>query len=400
LSTLFREKELCCFKKDIQKGKLVLIHGDMLSAIDNSTVPITVASLLDHMDWMTDSMIIEEMNHLIAKMDPVRGKIFWRTFADDVHSAPLQWLNPVRVGHADDEDSDDRVGMYWTTWISHLKDVTVAYPERVTVDQSKGAMADLVTGLKIVTFPFWKPFVSSSIKAQGHAKDMESFYKYQKEGYDAFRENLLHARSALMEAFPLAKTGNMVWVDIGGGTARNLEYFDVATIRKHFKKIYIVDISASLLEIAKRRVDLMGISDIVEIVEHDVTLPSMLKVLPKAGSVDAVTMSYSFSMIPNQKAAMDNVISLLRPKTGFVGIADFFLKGNYDDCLPPMSKRLRQVESLLHKKWFAMDHVHLLSDQAVSFPALESVWDNRFRGGVPFIPMMQPFHGVKIMRKR
>ena len=53
-------------------------------------------------------------------MDAARGKIFWRTFADDVHSAPLKWLNPDPV-----EDYDDRVGMYWTTWIAHLKDVKV-----------------------------------------------------------------------------------------------------------------------------------------------------------------------------------------------------------------------------------------------------------------------------------
>ena len=75
----------------LQKNKLILVHGTMLSAIDNSTIPITVASLLDHMDWMTDRMINEELTHLIKKMDPVRGKIFWRTFADDVHSAPLNW---------------------------------------------------------------------------------------------------------------------------------------------------------------------------------------------------------------------------------------------------------------------------------------------------------------------
>jgi hypothetical protein len=45
---------------------------------------------------------------------------------------------------------------------------------------------------------------------------MESFYKYQKEGYDAFREGLLHAKSALMESMPLNKKGGMVWVDVGG----------------------------------------------------------------------------------------------------------------------------------------------------------------------------------------
>jgi betaine lipid synthase len=200
------------------------------------------------MDWMTDRQINEEITHLIRKMDPVRGKVYWRTFADDVHSASLMWMNPDRV-----DDSDDRVGMYWTTWIAHIKNFDISYEERVDTKQNKGMITNFVTGLKLVTFPFWKPLVASSLKVSGHAKDMESFYKYQKEDYDAFREGLLHARPALMEAFPLKKGGKMVWIDVGGGTARNLEFFPKEVIRKYFKAIYILDISASLLEIAQRR---------------------------------------------------------------------------------------------------------------------------------------------------
>ncbi len=224
------------------------MHGTLLSAIENVDTPITVASLLDHMDWMTDGQINEEITHLVRKMDPVRGKIFWRTFADEVHCASLKWLNPVRV-----DDSDDRVGMYWTTWIAELKNSSVAFEERNETSQEKGLLSNLWTGAKMVTFPFWKPLVANRLQVAGHAKDMESFYKYQKEGYDAFREGLLHARPALMQAFPLKKEGNMVWVDVGGGTARNLEYFSAEIIRKYFKRIYVLDVSASLLEIAQRR---------------------------------------------------------------------------------------------------------------------------------------------------
>ena len=49
-------------------GKLHLVHGTMLSAIHDAKTPITVASLLDHMDWMTDRMINEEITHLLRKM--------------------------------------------------------------------------------------------------------------------------------------------------------------------------------------------------------------------------------------------------------------------------------------------------------------------------------------------
>mmetsp|Transcript_13136 Transcript_13136/g.19788 ORF Transcript_13136/g.19788 Transcript_13136/m.19788 type:complete len:692 (-) Transcript_13136:228-2303(-) len=385
-------------RKHLKADKLHLVHGTMLQAIDNVKTDITVASLLDHMDWMTDRMINEEITHLVRKMDPVRGKIFWRTFADDVHSAPLAWLEPEKV-----DDSDDRVGMYWTTWIANLKDCKVAYEERIDTNQSKGLIADLWTGLKVVSFPFLKPLIASSIKASGHAKDMESFYRYQKEGYDAFREGLLHARPVLMESFPLKKEGNMVWVDVGGGTARNLEFFPVEVIRKYFKKIVVVDISASLLEIAQRRIDTMGLGDIVSVVEADFTDKSCFSKLPPVGTVDAVTMSYSFSMIPNQQGAMTNAAHLIKDKgQGIVAIADFFLEGNFDDCLPHFSRRVRKVESKLHKAWFAMDHVHLLGEKQLRMgePMMERIWDNRFRGQVPFMPFFTPYHGVVIMQKK
>lgn len=346
------------------------------------------------MDWMTDRMINEEMTHLVRKMDPVKGKIFWRTFADDVHAAPLMWLNADRV-----DDDDDRVGMYWTTWIGHLKNCAVAFEERVDTKQDMGMIANFFTGLKMVTFPFWKPLISSTLKVSGHAKDMEAFYKYQKEGYDTFREGLLHARPAMMEAFPLKKDGDMVWVDIGGGTARNLEYFTPELVRKYFKKIYIVDISASLLEMAQRRIDRMGLSDICTVVEHDVTQDTMMSVLPKEGTVDVITMSYSFSMIPDQKAAMTSATKLLR-KDGVVAIADFFLNGNYDECLSPLFRTLRSLEAWFHKTWFSFDHVHLLNDaQLEGFPGLQPIWDKRFRGAVPFLPFLQPYHGVYMMKK-
>ena len=268
--------------------------------------------------------------------------------------------------------------MYWTTWIAHLKDVKVVYEERVDTQQKKSALDNFFTGIKVVTFPLWRPIVTLLLQKENkdkkedntHRNNMEGFYRYQKQDYDSFRENLLHAKSALMESLPLNKSkasggkGDLVWVDVGGGTARNLEYFTLETIRQNFKKIYIVDISASLLEVARARVITMGLQDIVVVVEHDFTDSSVFTVLPAISTADIVTFSYSFSMIPKQQVAMTTASKLLK-KGGVVAIADFFLKGNYDDCLPPLSKSARGIESLLHKKWFELDHVHLLGDKYV-----------------------------------
>jgi betaine lipid synthase len=287
-------------------------------------------------------------------------------------------LQPDRV-----DDSDDRVGMYWTTWIAHLKNVKVVYEERVDTQQQKSSLDNFLTGIKVVTFPLWRPIITLLLQKENkdkkedntHRNNMEGFYRYQKQDYDSFRENLLHAKSALMESLPLNKSksgkGDLVWVDVGGGTARNLEYFTLETIRQNFKKIYIVDISASLLEVARARVITMGLQDIVVVVEHDFTDSSVFTVLPAISTADIVTFSYSFSMIPKQQVAMTTASKLLK-KGGIVAIADFFLKGNYDDCLPPLSKSVRGIESLLHKKWFELDHVHLLGDTYVPLSTLPS----------------------------
>ena len=144
----------------------------------------------------------------------------------------------------------------------------------------------------------------------------------------------------------------------------------------------------------------MGVGDIVTIVEHDFTLDSVFTVMPKAGTVDIITMSYSLSMIPNQLQAVKNCAKLLK-KGGHLAIADFFLNGNHDDCLPGFQSLCRKTESKFHKLWFAQDHVHLLGVKQVNMgaPEMKVVWDKRFRGEVPFLPFLVPYHGVFIQEK-
>ena len=144
----------------------------------------------------------------------------------------------------------------------------------------------------------------------------------------------------------------------------------------------------------------MGISDIVTIVEHDVTADSVFSELPKINSVDVITMSYSLSMIPDQEVAVNNCTKLLK-KGGHLAIADFFLEGNHDDCLPGFQRHCRKLESKFHQKWFEQDRVHLLGRKQVNLGEsdLKLVWDKRMRGAVPFLPFLIPYHGVIIKRK-
>lgn len=144
----------------------------------------------------------------------------------------------------------------------------------------------------------------------------------------------------------------------------------------------------------------MGISDIVTVVEHDVTASSVFRFLPAPGSVDVITMSYSLSMIPDQKGAIMNSTKLLKTG-GHLAIADFFLQGKHDSSLPRFQRFCRKLESKFHKKWFEQDRVHLLGKAQLEMgrPHLEVIWDDRQRGAVPFLPFLVPYHGVVIQRK-
>lgn len=83
-------------------------------------------------------------------------------------------------------------------------------------------------------------------------------------------------------------------------------------------------------------------------------------------------------------------------------MADFFLEGNYDDCLSPLFRKCRSMESNFHRLWFAQDHVHLLGDKQLEMGLgdCDLMWDKRFRGAVPFLPFLQPYHGVYMLKKK
>ena len=275
------EQNYNAMKANLDEGRLELFHGSFEDRLKECKgEKFTVASLLDHMDWMPADWVQREIMALSENMDHSTGRIYWRSWSENVHSAPLMWLNPRRV-----DDTGDRVCMYFSTWIAYLKDTPFQITERCHAwgdgYKKPDALTMVTTGAKIVTFPLWKHFASE--KADGHKGNIEKFYKFQKDAYDAFRESLLHSRPTLIEYLPLKKAGNMVWIDIGGGTARNLEYLPVETIRKHFERIYIVDISTSLLSIAAERLKKFGLDDMVTLVEHDVTSASVFDHLPAAG---------------------------------------------------------------------------------------------------------------------
>jgi hypothetical protein len=49
------------------------------------------------MDWMDKSMVTSELSLLMDRLDQKRGRIYWRSFSENVHIPPLVWLNAQKV---------------------------------------------------------------------------------------------------------------------------------------------------------------------------------------------------------------------------------------------------------------------------------------------------------------
>ena len=149
----------------------------------------------------------------------------------------------------------------------------------------------VLSDLRILYHMLLKP-----VRGRDHAARLESFYGGQAEAYDSFRRRLLLGRAELYGEVPHTEQG--VWVDLGGGTGSNLEFLGPRL--ESLRKVYLVDLSPSLLAVAGKRAQQRGWKN-VEPVQADATTFQ-----PAEGAADVVTFSYSLTMIPDWFAALEN----------------------------------------------------------------------------------------------
>jgi S-adenosylmethionine-diacylgycerolhomoserine-N-methlytransferase len=225
------------------------------------------------------------------------------------------------------------------------------------------------------------------IRGATHEARLESFYHGQADAYDASRSKLLHGRKELFGSLQVPDGG--VWVDLGAGTGQNAELLSGGVDR--LSAVYLVDLSASLLEVARRRSAAKAWSH-VHVVREDVTqfqLPCQ--------SVDLVTFSYSLTMIPDWFAAIDRACELLRPG-GTIGVVDFYISRRYPG---PSFKRHRWSTRVFWQNWFALDNVNLSPDH---LPLLRHRFETtrleECAGRAPWLPFLRMPYYIFVGRKR
>ena len=214
------------------------------------------------------------------------------------------------------------------------------------------------------------------VAGKDHAARMESFYGGQAGAYDDFRRRLLAGREELYASLPVPEGG--VWVDMGGGTGSNLTA--LGDRLSCLAKAYVVDLSPSLLEVARQRAIDRNWTN-VEAVEADAT-----QFRPAEGTADVVTFSYSLTMIPDWFAAVDNALAMLAPG-GIIGVVDFFVGRNFASGGTPAHSWFTRS---FWPVWFATDNVFLSSDH---IPFLERRFSTTSlftgRAKIPYLPLVR-----------
>ncbi len=240
----------------------------------------------------------------------------------------------------------------------------------------------ITSDLKVLYHMTMKP-----IRGRSHADRLESFYAGQADAYDSFRRRLLRGREELWRQIPVPANG--VWVDMGGGTGSNLEYLgdQIAEL----SKAYVVDLSPSLLEVAARRAQENGWSQ-VSTVEADATT-----FRPAEGAADVVTFSYSLTMIPDWFAAIDNALAMLKPG-GVIAVVDFYVSRKHP---ADGHRKHRWPTRTFWPTWFANDNVFPSADHA---PYLHRHFDplhfEEQRAKVPYLPFVRTPYYAFVGKKR
>ena len=265
-----------------------------------------------------------------------------------------------------------------------------------------------------------------------HAERLDNFYKNQADAYDRFRKNFLHGREPLVEQVAAeirkrdAEAGDnrdVVWVDLGGGTAENVDMMSKYIGLDRFKKIYVVDLCSSLCKIAIDKVAKKGWTN-VTVVEEDACVFSLpdgedddddghdavrttraTKAKKKSSSSSSskssnpmvvVTFSYSLSMIPPFHSAVDNAMSLLG-SDGLLGIADFYVSGKFD-------KADRQMSTTARWFWrctFDTDNIDIGPERRDYVDLRgEMLYELNSAGGIPYVPLLKAPYYVWVGRKK
>jgi S-adenosylmethionine-diacylgycerolhomoserine-N-methlytransferase len=218
-------------------------------------------------------------------------------------------------------------------------------------------------------------------RGQNHKERMENYFGPQAKAYDSFRKRLLHGREDIYKKLPTPQDG--IWVELGGGTGQCLEFLG-DRIHK-LKKVYLVDLSPSLLAITKQRCADNN-WDNVECIEGDASQFS----LPENEKADVITLCYSLTMIPPWFQTLNQCKGLLKD-SGYLAVIDFYLARKRP--LKKVHPDQKIISRIFWPLFFMGDDVILNADHlAYLNEYFNETHFNSSKGRIPYTPLKAPYY--------
>lgn len=297
---------------DIVKTQLhkITIHTSTLEECmtnieDNS---VTKVSLLDHMDWMGDVTINNELFQLqrIVKEDHT---IIYRSFSKNIPKKCLvKNTNWSDYTHKTTLKNKDRLGTYLSLHTIKFNKTEEFIPY---IDISFCKKYNLYDEVKMLYNIY---FNQMNTELLSHKDRLDSFYENQSEYYDTYRQYMLHGRESLIASIPFKY--NSKWLDIGGGTGYSINL--IKNQINLFDRIDIIEYSNSMYNV------------LVKNISHFKNVNAYCEDIHKYESdvkYDVITFSYSLVMIPDLEKTIKKAISMLNTG-GILAITDFYADNN------------------------------------------------------------------------
>ncbi|CAK4655535.1 hypothetical protein LEN26_009425 [Aphanomyces euteiches] len=235
---------------------------------------------------------------------------------------------------------------------------------------------------------FIRPFLhakkANGVDSEEHQARLEQFYESQADIYDVTRRRLLRGRSTMLKLcaaqlaqfyplrqsvssdsegevmaplsprYPRGANRRFAWIDIGGGTGENIERMNQFFPISNFDKVYLVDITPSLCEVARKRFERLG-WDNVTVLCMDATKFTVPEEDGSDIEIALITLSYSLSMMESFYGLVDSLTNILCP-TGIIGVADFYVspKRSADP-----TRQLSWIMRWFWFIWFDLDNIYL-----------------------------------------
>jgi len=172
-------------------------------------------------------------------------------------------------------------------------------------------------------------------------EEMDKMYRWTRHVYDFSRKYYLLGRDRLLREMELQPDDRVI--EIGCGTARNL--IKLARMRRDVR-CYGLDVSTEMLATAAKKVKARRLQDRITLTHCFAEQLDYAKTFSLDAPFDAVFFSYSLSMIPPFREAIDAALRSLK-RGGVMYVVDFWDQGKWPG---PFRAGL--------KRWLDLFHVH------------------------------------------